>query len=198
MRISIVRAFVAALVFAAGSFGVTALPALAGYQTCNGVVVPNSVRMCGDHSIPIYHAEELTPGPTARPVVWCSSGHYGRFVSPAAGRVDGRVAGRFALSVPGSVTSHVEGNDEYLRAHPSATGGYLTIRPDGTYSWTGGGHSSSGRLAFFEPNSCAAGRGMIRVALHDGSSTYYVIRSGNGIDLYNIGTAYLTYHGTPV
>jgi hypothetical protein len=135
MRTSIVRAFGAALVFAVGSFGVTAIPALAGYQTCNGLV-RNSVRMCGDHLIPIYHAEELTPEPTARPVVWCSSGHYGRFVSPSAGQVDGRVAGRFSLTVPGSVTTHVEGNEEYLRTHPSAAGGYLTIRPNGTYSWT--------------------------------------------------------------
>jgi predicted transcriptional regulator of viral defense system len=27
---------------------------------------------------------------------------------------------------------------------------------------------------------------MIRVALHDGSSTYYVVHSGDGIDLYNV------------
>jgi hypothetical protein len=127
--------FKACAVVATALLGLTAAPAWAGYQTCNGKRIPDSARSCPDGSIPMFHADEMKPDPQPQ------GGGYGREDGYDRGGRGGRPApslfGVWRTSVPGAVWEGSADAAGYRRVHaaPGARAGDLVITPDGRYSW---------------------------------------------------------------
>ncbi|HTH15207.1 MAG TPA: hypothetical protein VL974_01030 [Magnetospirillum sp.] len=118
----------------AAAMAIASVPAWAGTQTCNGRVVPPDARKCPDGSIPMYHADIITPNQPARP--------QNQPQQPAAGAQS--LFGVWHTAVPGGVwqtPSAVPGWDT-LHIAPGVRSGDLTIAPNGRYVWNSYGGKS--------------------------------------------------------